>query len=189
MRQPFVENTYKQSRELENTGRPFPFQYCIRDSNEPSEQWSFVPEGHLCVSRAHMCRHTRLLHPLRVGSLWVECGSRSLDDPQPKTVPTSPGELTNPAKPSVRGARARLCHRAPMGKEVVLNQWSQPFPCCPTKNRTLGEPEAKMKEAAVASCLGVLAKGVFVLSRMTWFLICRLSSFERYFCSLISTRK
>lgn len=63
------------------------------------------------------------------------------------------------------------------------------FTSTPLRTTTRGKPKAKMEEAAATSSPGALGKEGVCAFTLKHFLICRLSSFERYFCSLISTQK
>lgn len=57
------------------------------------------------------------------------------------------------------------------------------------RTTTLGKRKAKMEEAAAASSPGALGKGGVCAFPLKRFLICRWSSFERNFSSLISAQK
>lgn len=103
---------------------------------------------------------TRPLHPPRVRSIWVESGSQSLGDSQPMIVPSSYLETSHTQHSlMLEEPQPSIVNGLSWGGEACFQSVLPAIlPPPPLGINTLGEPEAKIQEAAVAPCPGVLGK-------------------------------
>lgn len=173
----------------ENADIPFPCKCCTRDCRRPlgrgPQSWRDI-----CT---RLCTHmqTRPLHPPRVRSIWVESGSQSLGDSQPTIVPSSYLETSHTQHSlMLEEPQPSIVNGLSWGGEACFQSVLPAIlPPPPVRNQyfrgTWGEDTGGCRCPLSRSP----RKGISVLSHMKWFLICRFSSFERYFCSLISTQK
>lgn len=84
MKQSFVEKAYKQQDEfgvkcLRTQGSSFPFKYCTRDSEKPSDQLFSILEMYVCTA---LCTHRHMVHSISV----------MLEEPEPGLCEGACGE-------------------------------------------------------------------------------------------------
>ena len=182
-------NNRRESKWSENTKCSFPLKYGTRDSEKTSAPVVFHL-GDISVPSLHTHRCSRTLLPRRSRSIWSGLSLMIFSRWFSRLFIRVTWKACKPSgtwrqRSQTPGFVNRLLGRGSWFQTSLPSN----FTSTPLRTTTLGKHKAKMEKAAAASSPGDLGKGGVCAFTLKRFLICRWSSFERNFCSLISAQK